>query len=237
ESEYVPAIADIPLEQKSPSPRKKKNKEAEGEQELPLMSPEPEEIQEVPIELKKEAPQPFDEEEIEEETHEIFSGQLTDASINASPTTRYKLPTSKMLTDGDSGIKISQDELQRKKDTIQETLENFKIKAHMGEAFPGPRVTLYEIIPEKGVRIEKISSIQNNLAMELQASQGIRIIAPIPGRRSVGVEVPNDESSNVWLRGMVDSKEFKNSDAMLPIVLGKDISGKTTIMDLAKAPH
>jgi DNA segregation ATPase FtsK/SpoIIIE, S-DNA-T family len=226
--DFLPAVTDnsAPLEQShDPSPRKKakKNKEAEGEQELPLDEPTPVETSDEHI-LDEEKP------------HEIFSGQLTEPQLS-SKSSRYKLPTVNLLTDGDSSIKISDEELQRKKEIIQETLEHFKIKARMGEAFPGPRVTLYEIIPEKGVRVEKIDSISNNLTMELQAPMGIRIITPIPGRRSVGVEVPNDEDSSVWLRGMVQAKDFKNSDAMIPIALGKDGTGNTSVMDLAKAPH
>ncbi|WDE98100.1 DNA translocase FtsK 4TM domain-containing protein [Lentisphaera profundi] len=226
--EYLPAVSEeISTLEKAPepSPRKssKKNKEALGEQELPLADT-------LPLEEN------LDHIIEDEKPHEIFSGQLTEPQ-QSTQTTRYKLPSLDLLTNGDSEIKISPEEVQRKKDIIQETLEHFKIKAHMGEAFPGPRITLYEIIPDKGVRIEKISSISNNLSMELQAQMGIRIITPIPGRRSVGVEVPNDEASSVWLRAMVETKDFKNSDAMIPIVLGKDISGNTSVMDLARAPH
>ncbi|WP_052607296.1 FtsK/SpoIIIE family DNA translocase [Lentisphaera araneosa] len=229
--DYLPAVTDDnKLQQEEapspePTPRKKpkKTKEVEGEQELPL------------AEAQQTAPS--DDHIIDDEKpHEIFSGQLTEPQ-HSTKSSRYKLPTASLLTDGDSSIKISQEELQRKKEIIQETLEHFKIKARMGEAFPGPRVTLYEIIPEKGVRVEKIDSISNNLTMELQAPMGIRIITPIPGRRSVGVEVPNDEDSSVWLRGMVQAKDFKNSDAMIPIALGKDGTGNTSVMDLAKAPH
>ena len=255
ESEYVSAIADpsaVPIES---APRKKprspKQKIAEGEQSLPLISddedtpdesvthePEPLEspLAEEPSEATSSESTPPNNDHIleDEKPPEILDNQLNGATAHSG---RFKLPASALLTDGDSNIKITPAEIQRKKEIIQETLENFKIKAHMGESFPGPRITLFEIIPEKGVRIEKISSISNNLSMELQTHQDIRIITPIPGRRSVGVEVPNDEASNVWLRGMVESKDFKKSSAMIPIVLGKDIAGKTVVMDLAKAPH
>ena len=253
ESEYVSAIADPSspvIESAAPrkKPRAAKQKIAEGEQTLPLISEDDsqiehevhEEVQLNPIEETPEEERtddyvPNDDHILEEDvTPDILQNPLGNTTTT---TKKFKLPSSNLLTEGDSGIKITHEELQRKKETIQETLENFKIKAHMGESFPGPRVTLFEIIPDKGVRIEKIASISNNLSMELQTRQGIRIITPIPGRRSVGVEVPNDEASNVWLRGMVESKEFKNSKHMIPIVLGKDISGKTTVMDLAKAPH
>ncbi|MCM8532364.1 MAG: DNA translocase FtsK, partial [Lentisphaeraceae bacterium] len=133
-------------------------------------------------------------------------------------------------------ITVDENEINRKREILQETLDSFRIKALTGNATAGPRVTLFEIIPEKGVKVEKIANLNNNIAMELQAEK-VRILAPIPGRRSVGIEVPNDESSPVCYRTLLESKEFKNSKATLPIILGKDISGKPIIMDLAKAPH
>ena len=167
---------------------------------------------------------------------DIINDTDLDAPVIRQPTTTYKTPTCGIINKVNEQITVDEDEINRKREILQETLDSFRIKALTGNATPGPRVTLFEIIPEKGVKVEKIANLNNNIAMELQAEK-VRILAPIPGRRSVGIEVPNDESSPVCYRSLLESKEFQNSKAMLPVILGKDISGKPIIMDLAKAPH
>ncbi|MCM8534444.1 MAG: DNA translocase FtsK [Lentisphaeraceae bacterium] len=167
---------------------------------------------------------------------DIISDTDVDTPVYKQARSTYKIPTCSVINKVDEKITVDENEINRKREILQETLDSFRIKALTGNATAGPRVTLFEIIPEKGVKVEKIANLNNNIAMELQAEK-VRILAPIPGRRSVGIEVPNDESSPVCYRTLLESKEFKNSKATLPIILGKDISGKPIIMDLAKAPH
>ena len=167
---------------------------------------------------------------------DIINDTDLDSPVIKQATSTYKTPTCGIIDKVNEQITVDETEINRKREILQETLDSFRIKALTGNATPGPRVTLFEIIPEKGVKVEKIANLNNNIAMELQAEK-VRILAPIPGRRSVGIEVPNDESSPVCYRALLESKEFQNSKAMLPVILGKDISGKPIIMDLAKAPH
>ncbi|MCH2204436.1 MAG: DNA translocase FtsK [Lentisphaerales bacterium] len=167
---------------------------------------------------------------------DIINDDDIDSPVVKHATSTYKTPTCGIIDKVNEQITVDENEINRKREILQETLDSFRIKALTGNATPGPRVTLFEIIPEKGVKVEKIANLNNNIAMELQAEK-VRILAPIPGRRSVGIEVPNDESSPVCYRALLESKEFQNSKAMLPVILGKDISGKPIIMDLAKAPH
>jgi DNA segregation ATPase FtsK/SpoIIIE, S-DNA-T family len=167
---------------------------------------------------------------------DIISDLDVDTPVRKAVTSKYKAPVCSIIDNVNEVQTVDEDEINRKREILQETLDSFRIKALTGNATAGPRVTLFEIIPEKGVKVEKIANLNNNIAMELQAEK-VRILAPIPGKRSVGIEVPNDKSSPVCYRALLESKEFQNSKATLPIILGKDISGKAIIMDLAKAPH
>ncbi len=148
----------------------------------------------------------------------------------------YILPATHLLSRIDERNTVDEHEVLRKKAIIHDVMRNFKIPCEMGEAIVGPRVTLFEILPEKSVRIEAIGNLEKNISMELQAV-AIRILLPIPGRRSVGVEVPNDQASAVCFRTLIENREFQDSRAMMPVVLGKDVAGKAEILDLAKAPH
>ena len=177
-----------------------------------------------------------DYDDLDEEMPDIISDKDIDTPVVRRSTSTYKTPQPSLISKVDEKITVDKSEIERKKEILQETLDSFRIKALTGNVMPGPRVTLFEIIPEKGVKVEKIANLNNNIAMELQAEQ-VRILAPIPGRRSVGIEVPNDETSPICYRGLMESKEFQNSKATIPVILGKDISGKPIIMDLAKAPH
>ncbi|NQZ60441.1 MAG: DNA translocase FtsK, partial [Lentisphaeraceae bacterium] len=172
----------------------------------------------------------------EEPLPDIISGQGIDTPSTLAGGTRYKVPGFNVISKVEELVTVDQNEIARKREILQETLDSFRIKAITGNAMAGPRVTLFEIIPEKGVKVEKIANLNNNIAMELQAEK-VRILAPIPGRRSVGIEVPNDDSSPVCFRSLLETKEFRNSKAMIPVILGKDIAGKAIVMDLAKAPH
>ncbi|MEN9359572.1 MAG: hypothetical protein RL095_1107 [Verrucomicrobiota bacterium] len=148
----------------------------------------------------------------------------------------YTLPGTELLSRIDEKTTVDEHEVMRKKAILHDVMRNFKIACEMGEAIVGPRVTLFEIFPEKTVRVESIGNLEKNIAMELQAV-AIRTLLPIPGRRSVGVEVPNDHASAVCFRSLIEHRDFQDSKAMMPVVLGKDVAGKAEILDLAKAPH
>ncbi|MBP6411955.1 MAG: DNA translocase FtsK [Bacteroidia bacterium] len=137
---------------------------------------------------------------------------------------------------GSDTITINNEELQANKNKILETLKNYSIDIEKIKATIGPTVTLYEIIPAAGVRISKIKNLEDDIALSLSAL-GIRIIAPIPGKGTIGIEVPNQKPETVSMRSIIDSDKFKNSTFDLPIALGKTISNDIFITDLAKMPH
>ncbi|HER40714.1 MAG TPA: DNA translocase FtsK, partial [Salinimicrobium catena] len=134
------------------------------------------------------------------------------------------------------GITINQEELEENKNRIVDTLKNYKIDIAQIKATVGPTVTLYEIIPEAGIRISKIKSLEDDIALSL-AALGIRIIAPIPGKGTIGIEVPNKNSTMVSMRSVIASPKFQKAEMELPMALGKTISNETFVVDLAKMPH
>ena len=149
----------------------------------------------------------------------------------------YKFPTLDLMKEYDTGKpNVSQEELKANSDKIVETLGNYGIGIASIKATIGPTVTLYEIIPDAGVRISKIKNLEDDIALSL-AALGIRIIAPIPGKGTVGIEVPNKNREMVPVRMMIGSEKFQKSTADLPIVLGKTISNEIFMTDLAKMPH
>lgn len=150
---------------------------------------------------------------------------------------KYQFPPLDLLKQYDTGgITINQEELESNKNKIVETLNNYKIGIASIKATIGPTVTLYEIVPEAGVRISKIKNLEDDIALSL-AALGIRIIAPIPGKGTIGIEVPNKNSTIVSMRSVIASKKFQTSEMHLPIALGKTISNETFVVDLAKMPH
>lgn len=149
----------------------------------------------------------------------------------------YKFPTFDLLNDyGSSQNKVNQDELVANKDRIIATLKNYGIEIDKIMATVGPTVTLYEIVPAAGVRISKIKNLEDDIALSL-AALGIRIIAPIPGKGTIGIEVPNQTPEMVPMRNILASEKFNNSTFDLPIALGRTISNEIFIADLAKMPH
>ncbi|MDC1063191.1 DNA translocase FtsK 4TM domain-containing protein [Flavobacteriales bacterium] len=149
----------------------------------------------------------------------------------------YKMPTIDLLKNyGGSEIKINKDDLEDKKNRIIETLGHYKIGIASISATVGPTITLYEIVPEAGVRISKIKNLEDDIALSLSA-EGIRIIAPIPGKGTIGIEVPNKTKNIVSMLEVLSSEKFQNSDMALPIAFGKTISNETYVVDLAKMPH
>ncbi|MEL4455428.1 DNA translocase FtsK [Lutimonas vermicola] len=150
---------------------------------------------------------------------------------------KYKFPELNLLKDySNENIHINKQELENNKNRIVETLNNYKIGIASIKATIGPTVTLYEIVPDAGVRISKIKNLEDDIALSLSAL-GIRIIAPIPGRGTIGIEVPNKKPSIVSMKSVLSSQKFQNTTMDLPIALGKTISNETFVVDLAKMPH
>ena len=150
---------------------------------------------------------------------------------------RFELPNLDLLMEhGDGKVRVSEKELEDKKNSILRTLKNFSIEVSSITAQVGPTVTLYEIVPAPGIRISKIKNLEDDIALSL-AALGIRIIAPIPGRGTIGIEVPNSNPDIVSMRTLIASDKFNKSNAALPIAIGKTISNETFVFDLAKMPH
>ena len=174
---------------------------------------------------------------------EVSSKNIDFSNVNSKkfdPTLdlrNFKNPSIDLLKDyGDGTIKIDQEELESNKNRIVDTLKNYNIGIKQIKATIGPTVTLYEIIPDAGIRISKIKNLEDDIALSLSAL-GIRIIAPIPGKGTIGIEVPNKKKSIVSMKSLLSSKKFIESDMELPITLGKTISNETFIVDLTKMPH
>ncbi len=149
----------------------------------------------------------------------------------------YKMPTFDLLEShhGDQ-VQVTEEELINNKNQIVKTLEDYKIQIKSIKATVGPTITLYEIVPMPGIRISKIKNLEDDIALSLSAL-GIRIIAPIPGKGTVGIEVPNSVPQIVSMRSIITSKKFQNSKFELAVALGKTISNETFVFDLTKAPH
>lgn len=149
----------------------------------------------------------------------------------------YEYPPLELLEEHAAGNpKVTQEELEENKDKIVETLRNYKIEITKIKATIGPTVTLYEIVPAPGVKISKIKNLEDDIALSL-AALGIRIIAPIPGAGTIGIEVPNQNPEVVSMHGIIASKKFQESKFALPVALGRTISNETYTFDLAKMPH
>lgn len=169
---------------------------------------------------------------VEEEDEEEF--EAYDPTLDLSG---YLPPTMNLLEDhSDEGIEIDRAELEGNKDQIIATLLNYKIEITKIRATIGPTVTLYEIVPAPGVRISKIKNLEDDIALSL-AALGIRIIAPIPGKGTIGIEVPNKKKQVVGLKEVLTSDKFQHAKMDLPIALGKTISNEVFVADLAKMPH
>ncbi|MEL0255078.1 MAG: DNA translocase FtsK, partial [Burkholderiaceae bacterium] len=150
----------------------------------------------------------------------------------------YVFPEVDFLNKYDEGPKteVSKEDLEKSKNMIVQTLNNYKIGIAQIKATIGPTVTLFEIVPEAGVRISKIKNLEDDIALSL-AALGIRIIAPIPGKGTIGIEVPNKKPEIVSMHSVISSAKYQNSDAALPVCLGKTISNEVYVADLAKMPH
>ncbi len=149
----------------------------------------------------------------------------------------YQYPPLDLLEEySSSASKVTAEELEENKNTIVETLRQYKIEITKIKATIGPTVTLYEIVPAPGIKISKIKNLEDDIALSLSAL-GIRIIAPIPGAGTIGIEVPNQKPEVVSMRGVIASKKFQESKYALPVALGRTISNEPYTFDLAKMPH
>lgn len=177
----------------------------------------------------------------EEETiEENLAAKLVQDFGEFDPTlelSNYQMPPIDLLKEySTGGITIDQAELEENKNRIVDTLKNYNIGISKIKATVGPTVTLYEIVPEAGIRISKIKNLEDDIALSL-AALGIRIIAPIPGRGTIGIEVPNNKPSMVAMKTVIASSKFQQAEMELPIAFGKTISNETFVVDLAKMPH
>ena len=164
-------------------------------------------------------------------------GEAFAASTDAEPHAEYKLPPLDLLDPFvPQGKGMSATEIATTAEVLQNTLEEFGVEAKVTGVQQGPVVTCYEILPAAGVRVERIKSLQDNIALKMHA-ESIRIQAPIPGKGVCGVEIPNGTRASVFFRDMIESQAFQKGEQALPLILGKDVSGDTMVYDLAKMPH
>ena len=233
EAEAIKSAHEISLKTKKTESKPTSNAKIESAP-LEVKIPEPEIEEEPELEIKVEAVK----EEISETDN--LANKLVEDFGQFDPTlelAKYQFPTLDLLKKYDTeGITINQEELEENKNKIVDTLSNYKIGIASIKATIGPTVTLYEIVPDAGVRISKIKNLEDDIALSLSAL-GIRIIAPIPGKGTIGIEVPNKNATIVSMRSVISSKKFQSSEMQLPIALGKTISNETFVVDLAKMPH
>lgn len=175
----------------------------------------------------------------QEEKVKVMPGEHLGLDTTFDPTLdlpEFKFPGLDLLANRDDDVKVDQDELEANKRKIVETLDQYSISITKIKATIGPTVTLYEIVPAPGIRIAKIRNLEDDIALSL-AAMGIRIIAPIPGKGTVGIEVPNKNPSLVSMRSIFESEKFQRAKMELPIGLGKTISNESYVVDLTKMPH
>ncbi len=236
EAEAIKSAFEISLDKPEPTIS---NHSKPKEDKKPLnieVKPQPTEETESEPELKVEV------ETVAEEKSETdnLAAKLVEDFGQFDPTLElgnFQFPHLDLLKKYDNeGISIDQEELEENKNRIVETLSNYKIGITSIKATIGPTVTLYEIVPDAGIRISKIKNLEDDIALSL-AALGIRIIAPIPGKGTIGIEVPNKKSTIVSMRSVIASQKFQKSDMQLPIAFGKTISNETFVVDLAKMPH
>ena len=202
-----------------------------------------------PTPTPKEKPEPAEKEDIltvemASKTEEAKGSKLTIEEIMKTPInpkepfTRYKYPTLSLLKkyDNDGKPQVDMDEIKANNARIVEVLNSFGVAIREIKATVGPTITLYEITPAEGVRISKIRNLEDDIALSLSAL-GIRIIAPIPGKGTIGIEVPNKKANIVSMESILNSKKFQETTMDLPLAIGKTITNEVYMVDLAKIPH
>ena len=234
-----------------------KSEEEEVEQPHPVVEPVVEEpVAEEPIDEDPATEEPDAVEEVEEvveevtpksnidvvEVYEHTEEQLSAKEIekhrpfNPDSTPDYEFPKVDFLYSYENGVEVSNEEIEQNKQRIEETLGNFGVPIVSMTATIGPTVTLYEIVQEAGVKIARVQGLEKDIAQSLRAL-GIRIIAPIPGKGTIGIEVPNRNKETVSMRSAIQSERFQNFKAELPVVIGRTIQNENFVFDLAKMPH
>jgi len=187
------------------------------------------------VALKEETVKPVKE-------NKFVEKEITDDIINIAGNTsdnaliKYKLPASSLLDPAPNHVKGDKDDLRKEAEKLIETLGNFNIQCNILQINKGPTITRYELQPAPGIKVSRITSLTNDLAMALATSE-IRMEAPIPGKSAIGIEVPNKVKTSVFLRSLIDSKEYKAMKSNIPFALGKDIAGKNIIASIDKMPH
>ena len=204
----------------------------------PTPEPEPEPTPE-PVVVKPEppvrAPEPdFDDEE--EGIRIVEAEKVEKAAFQQQRLANYQFPSLDLLQEPPREAYDTGEDHVAKAEQLRTTLDEFKVKVNLGEIHTGPVITRYEVTPAAGVRVEKISSLDKNIALGLRA-EAVRILAPVPGKGVVGVEVPNKKAQPVCIRDIIESKTWNESKADIPIALGKEVSGRAMVTDLTKMPH
>lgn len=167
------------------------------------------------------------------------SAHLAQQTAGLSTNSNYVLPSINLFDKVKDEKTEDRDHLARTQEILQATLDSFGIAGRVSDIVIGPRITRFEVSLDPGVKVEKVTGITNNIAMEMQA-ESVRVLAPIPGRNAVGIEVPNKVSTNVYIRSLMEGDEWQKAKAgasNIPIILGRDVAGKAVIANLAKAPH
>lgn len=167
------------------------------------------------------------------------SAHLSQQTAGLSPNASYVLPPISLFDKVKDEKTEDREHLSHTQETLQATLDSFGIAGRVSDIIIGPRITRFEVSLDPGVKVEKVSGITNNIAMEMQA-ESVRVLAPIPGKNAVGIEVPNKVSTNVYIRSLLEGDEWQKAKAgasNIPIILGRDVAGKAVIANLAKAPH
>jgi S-DNA-T family DNA segregation ATPase FtsK/SpoIIIE len=208
--------------------------EHETQEDVEEVQPAP--VKDVELTIENPVPEIVAGDEEEQETKPVHMGLDTEFDPTLELPT-FKNPALDLLADyGSDTVNVDKEELERNKNRIVETLANYSIQIDKIKATIGPAVTLYEIIPSAGVRISRIKNLEDDIALSLSAL-GIRIIAPIPGKGTIGIEVPNQNPEIVSIKSILSSEKFQNTRFELPIGLGKTIANEPYIADLTKMPH
>ena len=209
--------------------------EAEADEKPEYVYNNVEEVEEEPRELVSEDPE-FSVEMAPDDDAD-YSGKALGDYDPRLDLSQYVFPTLGLLDPHDTGVhEVSMDDLNENQQQIKQALEEFNIKIASIKATVGPTVTLYEIIPEAGIRIAKIKTLEDDIALKL-AALNIRIIAPIPGKGTIGIEVPNKNPQTVSMQSVIASKKFQECKYELPVAMGKTITNEVYMFDLCKTPH
>ncbi len=187
-------------------------------------------------EIKTDTKEGKDTESSSSEKIDIDDIKIVDNSADFTPIAEYKLPNASLLNNPKHKNSSGREDLKKEAEKLIETLESFNIQCNITQISKGPSITRYELQPAPGIKVSKITSLQNDIALNL-ASSDIRIEAPIPGKSAIGIEVPNKEKTDVLFKSLVESKEFKDVQTKIPFALGKDIAGKNIIGSIEKMPH